>query len=158
MAERGTARLATSQVRGVQMKKTEIQKFRIDIVSGGVSALSLMLARDGELARQGNGTLPADKARVLGISDGSIFNSLIGMLDERVFPHVNIYDHPNKIGVPIIYSIVFLDRYEATAVFEFRFGSETPDVGELLPFFDGFIAQAVALTNDWYAEEKSQRV
>jgi hypothetical protein len=31
------------------MKKTDIQKFRIDIVSGGVSALSMMLFRDGTL-------------------------------------------------------------------------------------------------------------
>lgn len=138
------------------MKKTDIQKFRIDIVSGGESALSMMLDRDGTLGRQGNGTLPADKASVLGISDGSIFNSLIGMLDDRVFPHADVYDHPNKSGVPITYSIVFLDRYEDTAVFEFRFGSETPDVGELLPFFDGFITQAVALSDNWYAEEKTK--
>jgi hypothetical protein len=156
MAERGTARLAAAYAPGVQMKKTDIQKFRIDIVSGGESALSMMLARDGALGRQGNGTLPSDKASVLGISDGSIFNSLIGMLDERVFPHADVYDHPNKIGVPVIYSIVFLDRHEGTAIFEFRFGSETPDVGELLPYFDGFIAQAVALTNGWYADEKSK--
>jgi hypothetical protein len=140
------------------MKKADIQKFRIDIVSGGESALSLMLARDGTIGRQGSAKLPADEVSVLGTSDGSIFNSLIGMLDERVFPHADVYDHPNKMGVAIIYSVVFLGSNGDTAVFEFRFGSETPDVGELLPFFDGFIAQAVALSNDWYAEEKSQRV
>ena len=31
----------------------------------------------------------------------------------------------------------------------------TRDVGELLPFFDGFITQAMALTDNWYAQEKS---
>ena len=139
------------------MKKTDIQKFRIDIVSGGASALSMMLGRDGTIGRQGSGILPADEVSVLGDSDGAIFNSLIAMLDDRVFPHADVYDHPHKIGVPIIYSVVFLGSKGDTAVFEFRFGSETPDVGELLPFFDGFIAQAVALTNDWYAAEKSQR-
>lgn len=140
------------------MKKQDIQKFRIDIVSGGVSALSMMICRDGTLGRQGNGKLPADKESVLGSSDGKIFNSLIDMLDERVLPHADVYDHPNKIGVPITYSIVFLGHGQETAIFEFRFGSETTDVGELLPFFDGFIAQAVALTNDWYAQEKSKAV
>jgi hypothetical protein len=93
---------------------------------------------------------------VLGTGDGSAFSSLIDMLDEKVFPHADIYDHPHKIGVPIIYSVVFMGRDQETAAFEFRFGSETPDVGELLPFFDGFIAQAVALTDSWYAEEKSK--
>ena len=136
------------------MKKTDIQKFRIDIVSGGASALSMMLGRDGTIGRQGSGKLPADEVSVLGSSDGAIFNSLIEMLDDSVFPHADVYDHPNKMGVPIIYSVVFLGSNGDTAVFEFRFGSETPDVGELLPFFDGFIARAVALTNDWYAEEK----
>lgn len=140
------------------MKKQDIQKFRIDIVSGGVSALSMMICRDGTLGRQGSGKLPADKESVLGSTDGKIFNSLIAMLDERVLPHADVYDHPNKIGVPITYSIVFLGHGQETAIFEFRFGSETTDVGELLPFFDGFIAQAVALTNDWYALEKSKSV
>lgn len=136
------------------MKKTEIEKFRIDIVSGYASALSMMVCRDGTLGRQGSGKLPADNASMLGISDGSIFSSLIDMLDDRVFAHADVYDHPHKIGTPVTYSIVFLGLDQDTAVFEFRFGSETPDVGELLPFFDGFIAQAVALTDDWYAEEK----
>jgi len=137
----------------MQMKKIDIQKFRIDIISGSVSALSMMLCRDGTIGRQGSGKLPADEVSVLGISDGSIFNSLIDMLDDRVFAHADVYDHPNKIGIPITYSVVFLGSDEDTAVFEFRFGSETPDVGELLPFFDGFISQAVALSDNWYAEK-----
>jgi len=136
------------------MKKTDIQKFRIDIISGSESALSMMLGRDGTIGRQGSGKLPADKVSVLGSSDGSIFSSLIDMLDERVFPHADVYDHPHKIGVPITYSIVFLGHGQEPAIFEFRFGSKTHDVGELLPFFDSFISQAVALTDAWYAEEK----
>lgn len=136
------------------MNKADIHKFRIDIISGKESALSIMLSRDGTLGRQGNGTLPADKANALSGSDGSVFNTLITQLDERVFPHADVYDHPNKIGIPITYSIAFLDEHDKTVVFEFRFGSETLDVGELLPYFDGFIAQTVALTDAWYAENK----
>ena len=138
------------------MNKTDIQKFRIDIVSGQDSALSMLLSRDGMIARQGNGSLPADKTSVQGESDGAAFKTLIGQLDERVFPHADVYDHPHKIGIPITYSIAFLDKLEKTVVFEFRFGSETKDVGELLPYFDGFIAQAVALTDTWYASEKEK--
>jgi hypothetical protein len=138
------------------MNKTDIQKFRIDILSGEESVLSMLLSRDGTIARQGSGTLPADKANVLGTSDGTAFKTLIDLLDERVFPHADVYDHPHKVGVPITFSVAFLDNQEKAAIFEFRFGSETTDVGELLPFFDGFIAQAVALTNDWYTAEKSR--
>jgi hypothetical protein len=136
------------------MKKADIEKFRLDIVSGATSALSMMVCRDGTLGRQGNGALPADETSVLGISDGSVFRRLIEILDENVFPHADLYDHPHKLGLPITYSVVFLGRDQETLVFEFRLGSETPDVGELLPYFDGFIAQAVALSHDWYEREK----
>ncbi|HQS56972.1 MAG: hypothetical protein B7Y56_01615 [Gallionellales bacterium 35-53-114] len=136
------------------MKKADIQKIRIDIVSNQANALTLLLDRDGAIARQGTGKLPADDVSVQGNSDGSAFSSLINMLDERIFPHAAVYDHPHKIGVPITWSIVFLDKDQNTAVFEFRFGSETADVGELLPFFDGFISQAIVLTDSWYTEVK----
>jgi hypothetical protein len=73
------------------MNKADIQKFRIDILSGQDSALSMLLSRDGTIARQGNGTLPADKTSVQSASDGTAFNTLIGLLDERVFPHMDLY-------------------------------------------------------------------
>ncbi len=136
------------------MNKADIQKCRIDIISGNECALSMLLCRDGTLGRQGSGKLPADKVAVRGMSDGKAFTALIDMLDEKVFPHANVYDHPNKVGLPITYSIAFLGKGEEVAVFEFRFGSETRDVGELLPYFDVFIGQAIALTNDWYEQEK----
>lgn len=138
------------------MNKSDIQKFRIDIISGQETALSMTVCRDGTLARQGNGLLPADNISVHGSSDGVIFNSLIDILDENIFPHADVYDHPDKTGIPITYSVVFLDSTDNTAVFEFRFGSETADVGELLPFFDGFIARAVSLSDNWYTQEKSK--
>jgi hypothetical protein len=140
------------------MKKSDIQQFRIDILSENQSALSMMLARDGNIARQGNGSLPADSSSVTGTDGGSIFSNLIAMLDENIFPHAGVYDHPNKIGTPITYSVAFLGNDQETKVFEFRFGTETSDVGELLPFFDGFISQAVALSNSWYLQEKMKKI
>ncbi len=137
------------------MKKSDIQKLRIDILSGNESALTLMLGRDGSIARQGTGMLPADISSFTGTNGAAIFNNLIAMLDENVFPHAGVYDHPTKIGIPITYSVAFLGSDQETKTFEFRFGSETADIGELLPFFDGFISQAVALTDTWYLQEKS---
>ena len=137
------------------MEKNRIEKLRIDIVSGKDSALSLLLSRDGNIGRQGNGTLPTDTS-VQGGSDGSAFQKLLALLDEQVFAHAAVYDHPHKPGIPITYSIAFLDSAQHSVAFEFRFGSETSDVGELLPYFDGFITQAVALTDAWYAAEKAK--
>lgn len=139
------------------MNKSDIQKFRIDIVSNEVSALSMLVARDGTLGRQGSGVLPADPIAVMGQTDGKVFNTLIDLLDEKVFPHADVYDHPHKIGVPITVSVVFMGKSDKDiAIFEFSLGSETPDVGELLPYFDMFIGQAIALTDAWYAQEKAK--
>src|SRR5512147_2061596 len=139
------------------MNKSDIQKLRIDIVSDEISALSMLISRDGTLGRQGNGVLPPDPIAVMGQTDGKVFNTLMDLLDERVFPHADVYDHPHKIGTPITLSVVFMGKSETdVAIFEFRFGSETPDVGELLPYFDMFVGQAIALTDAWYAEEKAK--
>lgn len=139
------------------MKKTDIQKFRIDIVCDGKSALSLLMDREGRVSRQGSGAVPADDFSVMSEGDGSIFAAMVDALDERVFEHAGVYDHPDKSGLPITYSVAFLGaHHEDVAVFEFRLGTETKEVGELLPYFDQFISKAVMATNDWYAAEKAK--
>jgi hypothetical protein len=138
------------------MLKTDIQKLRIDIKSGQESALSLLISRDGVIGRQGSGVLPADPVLVQGKTDGNTFTALLDLLDEQVFPHADVYDHPNKLGIPITCSIVFQGQGTEVVIFEFRFGSETPDVGELLPYFDSFIGQALGLTEAWYTQEKNR--
>jgi hypothetical protein len=138
------------------MKKSDIQKLRIDIVCEEKSVLSLLMDRDGRVSRQGSGALPADDFSVMSEGDGSIYAALVDALDERVFEHAGVYDHPDKSGLPITYSIAFLAEEPNVAVFEFRLGTETKDVGELLPYFDQFISKAVMATNDWYAAEKAK--
>jgi hypothetical protein len=138
------------------MKKSEIQKIRIDIISNEQSALFMLMEREGRISRQGSGVLPADEFAVESKNDGSIFAALVDALDEQVFAHAGVYDHPNKAGVPITYSIAFLgENTEDVAAFEFRLGTETPDVGELLPYIDQFISKAVIGTNAWYEAEKA---
>ncbi len=138
------------------MKISEIEKVRIDIQSEGVSALSLMISRIGEMMRQGSGNFPADEFVADGDIDPNIFSQLIEDLDEKIFPHAAVYDHPEKLGQPLTYSIAFLDKQDRTLVFEFRFGTETKDVGDLLPYFETFISKALILTNDWYQLEKKE--
>jgi len=138
------------------MKISEIEKVRIDIQSDGVSAMSLMISRIGEMMRQGSGNFPADEFVADGDIDPNIFLQLIEDLDEKIFPHAAVYDHPEKLGQPLTYSIAFLDKQDRTLVFEFRFGTETKDVGDLLPYFEQFISKALILTNDWYQLEKKE--
>ena len=138
------------------MNKTQIQKIRIDVISNDQSALFMMLDREGKISRQGSGTLPADEFAVMSDNDGSIFEALVNALDDQVFAHAGVYDHPNKLGQPITYSVAFLGEEPDVAVFEFRVGTETEDVGELLPYFDQFISKVVMATNPWYEAEKAR--
>lgn len=139
------------------MKKTDIEKLRIDIVCDDKSALSLLMDREGRISRQGSGVMPADEFAVMSEGDGSIFSALVEALDNQVFDHVGVYDHPDKSGLPITYSVAFLGGSpDDIAVFEFRLGTATKEVGELLPYFDQFISKAVMATNEWYAAEKAR--
>ena len=137
------------------MKKDDIQKIRIDVVSNNQSVLSMLLDSEGKISRQGRSTLPVEPFEVMGENDGSVFSKLIETFDERAFEHAGVYDHPDKSGQEITYSVAFLGNDEDVSVFEFRLGTETKDVGELLPYFDNFISNAVKMTNDWYEAEKA---
>ena len=138
------------------MKISDIEKIRIDIQSEGNSSLSLMISRIGDMMRQGNGNFPANDYVACSDIDPNIFLQLIEDLDEEVFQHAKVYDHTDKSGQPITYSIAFQDKDENNQIFEFRFGTETANTGELLPYFESFISKAIMLTQDWYELEEKE--
>lgn len=138
------------------MKISDIEKIRIDVQSEGSSALSLMISRVGDMMRQGNASFPINEYVACSDIDPNIFLQLIDDLDESIFKSAAVYDHPDKSGHPITYSIAFQDKAEKALIFEFRFGTETKDTGELLPYFEAFISKALMLTNDWYKLEEQE--
>lgn len=139
------------------MKLAEIQKLRIDLISGEESALNILMDRDGKMSRQGSGHLPAESFTLSAETDGAVFQQLISLLDDKVFDYAGVYDHPEKLGTPVVVSVAFQDDKADSRFFEFRFGTENQDVGELLPYFDQFIGQALQLTEDWYREGQEQQ-
>ena len=140
------------------MKKEQVEQIRIDVKSDGESVLSMLIHKDGTLNRQGNGSLPPVKVAALGMTDGHVFRTLLDQLDERAFDHAGIYDHPEKPGRQLNYSVVFLGEKPLLRVFEFRVGSGTQNIGELLPYFNQFIINAVSLTDAWYEKALNEPV
>ena len=138
------------------MNRNEIEEIRIEIEADGENVLSMQLCRDGTLGRRGSGQIPALPVVLLGMSDGNSFLQLVEGLDERVFAHAGVYDLPNKEGIPVIYTVVFLggsaSQRSVLAGFRFITGSESRVSNSLLPYFDRFAAQAVALTEQWYQD------
>jgi len=130
--------------------KTDIEQIRIDVESEGQSALSMLIHKDGTLNRQGNGSFPPVKVAAIGMTDGVIFKKLVDALDERIFKEAGIYDHPNKKGQQIRYSLALIGQKPKIKVIEFRVGLENNDVGDLLPYVDKFINIAAQMTSDWY--------
>jgi len=135
------------------MIREDISKIRIDIYSEQQHALSLMLASDGGIVRQGTANLPIETAIFDGQVDVQIFSSLIAELDNELFVHASVYDHPDKAGTSVVYSIAFLDKQGEECFFEFRFATQTGELGDLLPFFDHFISRAVQLSDAWYKQQ-----
>ena len=135
------------------MERNNIIKIRIDVASEQQHVLSLMLASDGTIVRQGTGSLPVEKAIFDGVIDKGVFTTLIERLDNQLFDYASVYDHPDKTGIPVVYSVAFLDDKGEACFFEFRFATQTADLGELLPYFDDFISQAVQLTDSWYQQQ-----
>ncbi|CAA6820512.1 MAG: Unknown protein [uncultured Thiotrichaceae bacterium] len=139
------------------MKKTDIQRIRLDILSDKKSALSILMDKDGMLKRQGNGSLPIDETEIIGHVDAEYFANIVELVDEDVMPFANLYDHPNKAGTPLTVSAAFMDTHDGVKRFEFRLGTETTDIGDLFPFFDRFISQVVHMTQAWYDQEKARQ-
>jgi hypothetical protein len=121
----------------------------------------MQLCRDGTLGRRGSGQIPAPPVVLLGMSDASSFLQLVEGLDERVFAHAGVYDLPEQKGIPVIYTVVFLggkaSQRSVLAGFRFITGSESRASDSLLPYFDGFVSQAVALTEQWYQDGLAQQ-
>lgn len=134
----------------MEFTKADIEQIRIDVESEGESAISMLIHKDGTLNRQGNGDLPPVKVAAIGMTDGSVFETLVNALDEAIFEHAGVYDHPEKLGRPIRYSLAFIGPKPKIKVIEFRVGLENTDVGDLLPYVDKFINAAIQLTNEWY--------
>lgn len=135
------------------MNKSEIEKVRFDVVCDEGSALMMLLDKQGSISRQGTGALPIIDFLVTSESNGEVFNKLIDIIDERAFEYSGVYELAEKKGIPLTLSIAFLDTQEQPHFFEFRFGSDNEDVGELLPYFDKYVSQALALTDQWYLTE-----
>ena len=140
----------------MRMKKSDIKKIRLDIHSDATSALSLLMDNTGMIKRQGNGVLPIETTEAEGNAGTALFAQLVALVDENAMPYANLYDHPNKLGTPLTVSAAFMDADDTVKAFEFRLGTETSDVGDLFPFFDFFIAQAIQMTQPWYDEEISR--
>ena len=140
------------------MKKDDIDEIRIDVTAEEQLALSVRLLRDGTLGRRGSGAVPAEGPAVFGITDGRCFTELMELVDERFFEFAGAYDHPEKHGAPITYTVVFRgpkpDEGEERQSVAFRVsvGTEHEEVHPVVRYLDTLSTAVIALTEEWYQD------
>jgi hypothetical protein len=132
------------------MTKDQIEKIRVEILCNNQPALRLFLHKDGTMERYGSGSIPIKEDFVLGLIDKNIFEQLISDFDEKLFDSQGVYDHDDKSGLSINYSLNFLGQKPDVITYEFRLGTDTKKVSPILPYIDKFINKAVNLTDKWY--------
>ena len=134
----------------MDLLRSEIRKIKIEISSEGKVALSMLLDCGGAINRLGTGAFPPKQMAAIGMSDGSIFNTLIGRLDKRLLVNEGVYEHPNKKGQAVNYILELMGDNGKKKILEFTVGFNNTEIGFLLAFVVRFMYAAVQLTDDWF--------
>lgn len=130
--------------------KKKLDKFFLSMESDGQTILLVLLTKDGQITRGGNGSGMADQRIFKGEIDSEYFDALIRSIDEQIFPYANIIDLPEKIGKQQQLTIIFSGEDEIDFSFVVKYGSES---GGLPNELAQIVINAVKLTEDWYQKQ-----
>ncbi len=128
--------------------KDEIEQIKIEVEADGRNTLWLAIRKDGGVQRQSYEN--PSNIEVAGIADPLIFQQLIDELEDAILDQDGVYNHPQKLGREMRYSLTFIAADDRIKLFEFHVGDENTDVGELMPYVNDYIQKAMQLTDDWY--------
>jgi hypothetical protein len=131
------------------MRASDLDRLAIELSVFGRPALLLELASDGGVRRMGSGERVADKQAYQGVVDPAIFAALKARLTDDLLARAGRYSDPAAEGTPTELTLTFGAGAEETGI-AFRYGSTSqgppPPVAAL-------VREAVALTDDWYANQ-----
>ena len=136
------------------MKKSDVEQIRIEVTCDGKNMLSMLLHRDGTLNRKGDGSVKDDAIMAIGMTDGSIFKSLLDTVHDDLLKEDGMFgvDMPDKPGQLMHYEIIFIGPKPHIAVFDFKLGTDTENPDQLFLFFYGLVVSAIKETDKWYIQ------
>lgn len=136
------------------MIKTDIEQIRIEVESESKNIISMLLHKDGTLNRKGDGLINDSAPMIIGMSDGSAFQSLVKSLPDNLIEDDGMSgsDDPDKSGQPVKYNIAIIGPKPHIVVFEFTLGSDTQKPSDLFLFFHTFVVNAIKATDKWYKD------
>lgn len=134
--------------------KPFITKVLITLEVGDKTALFILLTKDGQIHRRGNGN-PNDQEHPLqmGVSDEGHFEALMMTVNENIFNYTGVIKQPDIKGIETRLSVIFQDRNNADHSFRVVYGSESqgPPV-ELAQI----LINAVKITDAWYQQKLNE--
>ncbi|MDB5284115.1 MAG: hypothetical protein JWO06_3190 [Bacteroidota bacterium] len=128
-----------------------LSKVLITLEVGDKTALFILLAKDGNIHRKGNGNPEAhDMPLLMGISHQKHFDALMMTINEEIFNFAGVINKPDRQGKECRLTLIFQGANDIDYSFRVIYGedSEGPprELAEIL-------INAVKITEAWYQEQ-----
>ncbi|HMO15450.1 MAG TPA: hypothetical protein PKD64_19410 [Pirellulaceae bacterium] len=136
----------------MNIDKSRITAFLVELAVDDEQSLYVMLARDGSVHRMGRGTLDNDQHQMFeGVSDDCLFDSFIDELDASVLNYAGFYEDKDSQGQACCLRLNFHVEEPGEEIgFEFRYGAESQ--GPPTEICD-LVINAIDLTEKWFENQ-----
>jgi len=130
-------------------EKHLIDKALITLEVSGKTSLFILLAKDGNIHRKGDGS-SSDLPLMMGVSHQGHFEALMMTVDENIFQHTGVIKNPHRVGNKYSLTIIFQGPNDVDFSFRVIYGenSEGPP-RELVEI----LINAVKITEAWYQQQ-----
>ena len=128
-----------------------INKVLITLEVGNKTSLFILLAKDGNIHRKGNGNPDKNELPLLmGISHQGHFDALMMTLNEDIFQYAGVINMPERVGNECRLTLIFQGPNEIDYSFRVVYGEQSDgpprELAEIL-------INAVKITDGWYNEQ-----
>jgi hypothetical protein len=130
--------------------KPFINKVLITLEVGNKTALFILLTKDGQIHRKGNGNPESGQPLKMDVSEDGYFEAFMMTVDEEIFNYTGVVKQPDMAGIESRLSIIFQGNNNEDYAFRVVYGSQSQgppqDIVQIL-------INAVKITEAWYQQK-----
>ncbi|MDX1908870.1 MAG: hypothetical protein SF053_17675 [Bacteroidia bacterium] len=136
------------------LKPEQIERIHFQLESGGITLLSVMVARSGAITRMGDGTgVPETLVPCIGRTEENLFAPLVSGVTPELLEMAGRYEMPDPQGDIHVLTIT-LEGEEAETGFAFTYGIDSDGPPEEMV---EWVTRALELTDPWYTSQLARR-
>ncbi|MES2621608.1 MAG: hypothetical protein V4615_12225 [Bacteroidota bacterium] len=133
------------------MIKALLDKVLITLEIDDKTSILILLTRNGEISRKGNGNLKDTHLPLMqGISHDGHFEALLMTISEDIFNYTGVIKQPERLGKECTLSIIFQGKIDVDYSFRVLYGEDSQGPPAELA---QILINAVKLTEPWYQEQ-----